>query len=87
MKRIKRYQILLGQTLQELEEEVEKAIWRGYEPQGGVFRHTFDQAHDGRMVEALGQAMYMSEDEYDYRMESVERITDVIRDDTGESGD
>lgn len=79
MKQIKRYQVLLGQTLQELEEEVEKAVWRGYSPQGGVFRHTFDQAHDGRMVEALGQAMYMSEEEYDYRMESVEKVSDLLR--------
>ena len=86
MKRVRRYKVLLGQTLPELEEEVEKAIWRGYVPQGGVFAHTYDHAHDGRLVEGLGQAVYMSEDEYDYRMESAERISDITRDASVDKG-
>jgi len=77
MKQVKRYKVVRGKTLHELEQAVEKAVWKGYVPQGGVLPYTFDRDDNGNLVEGLAQAVYMSEEEYDYRMESVEKLSDM----------
>ncbi|MEP1470223.1 MAG: hypothetical protein ABJK20_16675 [Halieaceae bacterium] len=87
MKQIKRYKVVVGHSLRELEEEVEKAIWKGYVPQGGVLLYAVDGKRGSNKGETLAQAMYMSEDEYDYRMESVEKISNLVTGTVGTSGD